>query len=169
MVSVIGERLRALRQSQGRSLADVAEKAKISVATLSRIENDKQSVDLGLFITLAAILHVAPRELLAGDDDDDGSVDPIVRRIASLDARGRAQLWHELAAKRRNARPMSRGAALRDLAHQVEELLAHVEFLRQELEIVRKRISGASTRDDGDQRLRRSAGRRTTRGKAPAL
>lgn len=137
---MIGERIRGLRQSQGRSLADVAEKAKISVATLSRIENDKQSVDLGLFLSLAAILRVAPHEILGDNGDDDGKVDPLARRIAGLAARERAELWRELAAERRTQRSRTRGADVRNVAQQVEELLAQVDFLREELETVRKRM-----------------------------
>ena len=72
LTPLIGERIRELRQAQGRSLADVAGKAKVSVATLSRIENDKQSVDLGLFLVLAGILQVAAHELLGSDGDGPG-------------------------------------------------------------------------------------------------
>jgi transcriptional regulator with XRE-family HTH domain len=139
MDRMIGERIRGLRQAQGRSLADVAEKAKVSVATLSRIENDKQSVDLALFLTLAGILRVAPHDLLGEREDGDG-VDPLARRIASLAARERVAFWRELAAERRSTRSKSRGAAVREVALHVEELLAQVEFLREELEMVRKRI-----------------------------
>jgi transcriptional regulator with XRE-family HTH domain len=85
---MIGERIRELRQSQGHSLADIAGKAKISVATLSRIENDKQSVDLGLFLVLTKVLQVAPHELLEAEHEgEEDGVDPLARRIAMLETK----------------------------------------------------------------------------------
>jgi transcriptional regulator with XRE-family HTH domain len=140
MDGMIGERLRSARQSQGRSLADVAGKVNVSVATLSRIENDKQSVDLGLFLLLAKALNIPPPQLL-GDDKDPNYVDPLARRIAALDSQDRTELWRELAAERRSERTKARGNALHNTAMQVEELLAQVEFLREELDAVRKRIT----------------------------
>ncbi len=138
---MIGERIRGLRQAQGRSLADVAGKAKISVATLSRIENDKQSVDLGLFVALARVLQVPAHELLdgRGDGAEEGTVDPLARRIVMLETKKRTELWREVAAERRAQRVRSRGGRI-DPAQQVEEMLAHIDFLREELETVRKRI-----------------------------
>lgn len=136
MTPMIGEKIRELRQAQGRSLADVAGRAKISVATLSRIENDKQSVDLGLFLVLAKVLQVAANELLSADGDGDGNADPLARRIAMLETKKRAELWRDVAAERRAQR--TRGRI--DAAQQVEEMLAHIDYLREELETVRKRM-----------------------------
>jgi transcriptional regulator with XRE-family HTH domain len=135
---MIGEKIRGLRQSQGRSLADVAAKAKVSVATLSRVETDKQSVDLGLFLVLAKVLEVSPHELL-DEENGESKVDPMARRIAGLGSTDRAEFWRDLATERRTARNR-RGTATRDVAQQVEELLAQVDFLREELESVRKRV-----------------------------
>jgi transcriptional regulator with XRE-family HTH domain len=139
---MIGERIREVRQAQSRSLADVAGKAKISVATLSRIENDKQSVEMGMFLLLAKVLGISPTELLAdeGQDENESRLDPLVRRIASLGAKERLELWRDLAAERRSQRSRARGSESRQIGQQVEELLAQVDFLREELEGVRKRI-----------------------------
>ncbi len=142
---MIGERIRELRQAQGRSLADVAGKAKISVATLSRVENDKQSVDLGLFLLLAKVLQIPPQELLdmppdEGNGDGDALVDPLARRIAMLETRKRTELWRDVAAERRAQRARSGRGARVDTAQQVEEMLAQLDFLREELETVRKRM-----------------------------
>lgn len=135
---MIGERIRELRQAQGRSLADVAAKAKVSVATLSRIENDKQSVDLSLFMTLAKVLQVAAHELLEGHGEaEEGTVDPLARRIAMLETKKRTELWRDVAAERRAQRGRGRTG---DPAQQVDELLAQIDFLRDELETVRKRM-----------------------------
>lgn len=139
---MIGERIREMRQTQGRSLADVAEKAQISVATLSRIENDKQSVDMNMFLTLARVLEVPAQELLdglEGGETNSGGA-PLAHRIARLETKKRAELWRDLAAERRSARAKDRHAAGRDVSQQVDELLAQVDFLREELETVRKRI-----------------------------
>jgi transcriptional regulator with XRE-family HTH domain len=139
MDRMIGEKIRELRQAQGRSLADVAGRAKISVATLSRIENDKQSLDLGLFLVLAKLLHVAPEELLNGNggDRDEENTDPLARRIAALETKKRTELWREVAAERRTLRGRTSHG---DTTQQVEEMLAQIDFLREELDRMRKRI-----------------------------
>ena len=140
---MIGERIREARLARNQSLADVAGRANISVATLSRIENEKQSVELNLFLQLARVLEVAPTELLDGavEMQEDGSpLDPLVRRISALGSRERLELWRELASERRNQRVKPRAAAARNVVQQVEELLAQIDFLREELETVRKRM-----------------------------
>ena len=139
MASMIGERIRGFRQAQGHSLANIAGKAKISVATLSRIENDKQSVDLALFLVLAKVLQVAAHELLdpeSHDEADGNGVDPLARRIAMLESKKRTELWRAVAAERRAQR--ARGHT--DTAQQVEEMLAQIDYLREELETVRKKV-----------------------------
>ena len=138
MTRMIGERIRAVRQSQQLSLNQVADKADISVATLSRIETNKQALDIGLFLVLARILKTAPQEFLDGEGSADGA-DPLVGRIASLDSRERTTLWRDLTAARKNNRS-SRRLQMRTLGMQVEELLAQVDFLRGEIESVQKRV-----------------------------
>ena len=139
MSVMIGERIREARLAQDRSLADVAAKAEISVATLSRIETDKQSLDLGLFLSIAEVLNVSPQQLL-GDGNGNGSGDPLPRRIAALGSRERLELWKELAEERRMLRGKRRGAEMKHVGQHVEELLAQVDFLREELEAIRKRV-----------------------------
>jgi transcriptional regulator with XRE-family HTH domain len=131
---VVGERIRDSRHSQHLSLTDVATKAGISAATLSRIETSKQGIDLALFMTLAKILKAIPHELLG----DNGAVnekasDPLVRKITQLPSTDRARLWKDLAAARRARRRGGRS----ELNQQVEELLAQFEYIRQEIESVR--------------------------------
>jgi len=138
MNAMVGENIREARLAQDRSLADVAAKAKISVATLSRIENDKQSVDLGLFLALAKVLQVSIQQLL-GDHGDHGNSDPLARKIATLPPKERQELWRDLAAESRTVRVKKRGGE-RQVGQQVEELLAQVDFLREELESIRKRM-----------------------------
>lgn len=135
---MIGEKIRGIRMEQARSLAEVAGKARISVATLSRIENNKQSVDLGLFLVLAKVLKVTPAEMLGGGEELEERVDPLVRRIASLEIKQRTDLWRDLAAERKTRRAKS--AAIHQLGQQVEELLAQIDYLRGELDAVNSRL-----------------------------
>ncbi|GAC1436283.1 MAG: hypothetical protein NVSMB68_08330 [Thermoanaerobaculia bacterium] len=134
---IVGERLRDTRHALHLSLTDVAEKAGISAATLSRIETHKQGIDLALFLTLAKILRVVPHELLGEPVADKPAPDPIVKKIVSLAAAERARMWRELAAARRNVRRRQRRPATRDLSQQVEEVVAQFEYLHQEIESVR--------------------------------
>src|SRR4051794_28179956 len=143
MKNMIGDRIRQARNARELSLTDVAVQAHISVATLSRIERDKQTIDLGLFLSLMRILELDPADLLNGADHEDGNgngagIDPLVARITSLAAAERTQLWRAL-----SSRPVpgaERRHATRTLALQVEELLAQVEYLHNEVEAVQKRL-----------------------------
>jgi len=136
-VAMVGNRIRVARQSRNLSLTDLASRADISAATLSRIERDKQNVDLGLFLTLTRILQLTPHEVLDDTETAEG-VDPLVRAISGMQTGERAQLWRSLAAERRTHR--SRKADGRAVANEVEELLAQVDFIRGEIESVQKRL-----------------------------
>ena len=114
MAPMIGENIREQRQAQGRSLGDV-----------------------GLFLVLAKVRQVTAHDLLEPDDEDNGKVDPLARRIAMLETKQRTELWREVAAERRAQRGRN---GRNDAAQQVEEMLAQIDFLRDELETVRKRI-----------------------------
>lgn len=134
MPSMIGDRIRQTRQARRLSLNDVAGRAKISVATLSRIERDKQGLELGLFLLLCKVLKTSPRELLV--EGDEGEVDPLAVRIASLNHTERVELWRELAAARRGEKRSAMRNRMRRLGDEVEELLAQLEFVRAEMESV---------------------------------
>jgi transcriptional regulator with XRE-family HTH domain len=134
---MVGNRIRVARQSRNLSLTDLASRAEISAATLSRIERDKQNVDLGLFLTLTRILQLTPHEVLEDAETQEG-VDPLVRAISGMQTGERAQLWRSLAAERRTHR--TRKADGRAVANEVEELLAQVDFIRGEIESVQKRL-----------------------------
>src|SRR5437870_8961771 len=79
---MIGDRIREVRNSRQLSLTDVAVKAGVSVATLSRIENNKQGLDLDLFMLLARILKTDPNDIL--DDSQRGAAEPIAQKINAL-------------------------------------------------------------------------------------
>ena len=143
---MVGENIRSARLSQQRSLADVAKKAKISIATLSRIENEKQTLELGLFLTLAKVLDRTPTELLGAAADEGNGVDPMVKRIAAFETGERMQFWKDLAVAQRNQRVKTRRVQLGQLSQEVEELLAQIDFMREELESVRKRLRRPGSR-----------------------
>ena len=130
---IVGERLRDTRQSQHLSLTDVASKAGISAATLSRIETNKQGIDLGLFLSLARILKAVPHELLGENVPNEKAADPLARKIAALASSERAKMWRELTAARRERRKKPRA----EVSGQVEELIAQFEYIKQEIESVR--------------------------------
>ncbi|HEY2322155.1 MAG TPA: helix-turn-helix transcriptional regulator [Thermoanaerobaculia bacterium] len=132
---MIGERLREAREARGLSLTDVAAKAHVSAATLSRIENNKQGLDFGLFLLVAKVLAVAPGDLI--DDDGAEGHDPLVGRIAQLSTSERAQLWRELAETRRTSRNKRQSRNRDSLSQQMEELFAQFDFIREELDAMR--------------------------------
>ncbi|HYS55466.1 MAG TPA: helix-turn-helix domain-containing protein [Thermoanaerobaculia bacterium] len=135
---MIGEQIRQTRHARRLSLNDVAERAKISVATLSRIERNKQGLELGLFLTLCKILKASPRDLIGGDEGD--NVDPLAVRIAALQHNERVELWRELAAARRGEKRNAIRNRLHRLGEEVEELLAQLEFVRAEMESVHSSV-----------------------------
>jgi len=135
---MVGDNLRQARLAQHLSLATVAGEAHISAATLSRIETNKQPLELRMFMTLATVLKVSARELLGSEGDEAAlGSDPLVTRIAGLETVARAELWRGLAAERRTH--LGNGRA-RNMANQLDELLAQVEFLREEIEAVGARL-----------------------------
>lgn len=136
---MIGDRLREARLTRNLSLTDVAGRLDISVATLSRIETNKQHLELGMFLLLAKALQVSPHDLIDADEQP-VRTDPMVAKIASLNAPERTKFWKNLAAMRKQHRAGSRRAEVRQAGQQVEELLAQVDFLRDEIESFRKRL-----------------------------
>src|SRR6266542_5636871 len=135
---MVGTRIRQARAARNLSLSDVAVRARVSVATLSRIERDKQGLDLGLFLILCRILQASPHDVLEGDETE--NVDPLAVRIAALDHHGRVQLWRDLASERRNDRGQVIRSQSRRLGDEVEELLAQLEFVRAEMEAVQSAV-----------------------------
>lgn len=139
MPIMVGTRIRQARTARHLSLSEVASRAKISVATLSRVERHKQGLELGLFLTLCRVLKTSPQDLLGGEEGD--NVDPLAVRISALDHSERVHLWQDLAASRRNDRRQVMRNQMRRLAEEVEELLAQLEFVRAEIESVHKRVA----------------------------
>ena len=133
---MLGNKLRQARLSRQLSLQEVAVRAKISVATLSRIERDKQGLDLEMFLTLTRILKAPPQEMLATENGT--AADPLAAQIARMDPTERTRLWKDLSTTVRASRQGR--ARLRNLSFEVEELLAQMDFLRDEILAVQKRL-----------------------------
>ena len=136
---MIGERLRDARQSQQLSLTQVATKANISAATLSRIENEKQGLGIQMLFALSRILGVSP-EAMIGDGDPGTSTGEkeLAQQISDMHPTDRTRLWRELASCRRG--PARNRAGRHEATARLEELLAQVDFLRQEIEAIKLRL-----------------------------
>jgi transcriptional regulator with XRE-family HTH domain len=136
---VVGNRIREARTSRNLSLNDVASRAHISVATLSRIERDKQGLDLGLFLILCKLLKAMPHDLL-GDEAAGENVDPLALQIGRLNHGERVQLWKDLADGRRNDRRQTMRSNVRRLNDEIEELLAQLQYVQAEIEGVQNQV-----------------------------
>jgi transcriptional regulator with XRE-family HTH domain len=141
---MIGHKLREVRNSQQLSLTDVAGEAKISVATLSRIETNKQGLDFNMFLNLARILHTAPNDFL--EDDGQSHSEPIAERLTTLRSSDRVKFWQDLSAARRARRGNETSMSSSATSQQLEELLAQVDYLREEIEAMRKSVGKPAPR-----------------------
>lgn len=122
----VGPRIRSARLQRDLSLAHVADRSGISVATLSRIETAKQAIDVDLLVTLAGILGLPPAHLLDGDDGSE-NLEVLADRVGSLRSADRAKLLRTAASRRR------RNA---DAAAIIEDMLSTLDIVREELEHV---------------------------------
>lgn len=69
MAESIGERIKSLRTGQGMTLAELGEKANLSISYLSQIERDKTSPSLTTLETIARSLNIGLRSLFETDDE----------------------------------------------------------------------------------------------------
>lgn len=121
-------------------MKQVAQKAQISLPTLSRIETNKQPVDTDLLLQLSKILKADPMEILGVQAPKEA--DPLaslVRQIVSLEPDARMTLWKELA---KASSGKARTARAKRTIEDVEQLLAQLEFIRTEL----ARVTGSLKR-----------------------
>ena len=99
----LGRVARRIREGQGLTLADVATRAGISAAMLSRLETGRTSPSLETIVSLAGALGIRPSHLLQeiGIEDEDAQLVPagqgleVVRRGTK-----RGHTYHLLAAQR---------------------------------------------------------------------
>ncbi|HKO57649.1 MAG TPA: helix-turn-helix transcriptional regulator [Thermoanaerobaculia bacterium] len=122
---MIGEKIRAARNSRKLSLAQVARKAKLSTASLSRIETNKQDVNTELLLLLCRLLDVGVVEIIGQEEPAQVS---LAASVASLSTARRARFWRDLAVL--DARGDGRA---HHLEQELAELLALCDLLRGQL------------------------------------
>ena len=131
----VGEALRSARKARGLSLNDVAKEAGISTATLSRIETEKQNLDVALFLSLSHVLNVSAGAIL--DRRNGGETeDSLAQTLAAMSADGRARVI-SAATQRRPAR-----RSPEELQARVDGLLATIDLVRNELSELQTQIRG---------------------------
>lgn len=79
-----GRILRHLRESKGRSQADVAKAVAISPAHLARLEAEQRGLYVKDFVSIAEALGEKPGNLLPNDVGTIGHVKPLVDRLAAV-------------------------------------------------------------------------------------
>lgn len=79
-----GRMLRKLRESKGRSQADVARAVSLSPAHLARLETEQRGLYVDDFVHIAEVLGEKPGNLLPNDVGTFGHVKPIVDRLATV-------------------------------------------------------------------------------------
>ncbi|HSP33458.1 MAG TPA: helix-turn-helix transcriptional regulator [Thermoanaerobaculia bacterium] len=127
----VGPTLRRLRTDRDIALVAVAEQAGISVATLSRVETNKQSIDVALLFTLARILGTSPADILnSGDDRED--IESLSRRVAALPPEARTKVFRKSSASRKP----------KQIQPVLDELISTVDMMREELLTVQRAMRG---------------------------
>ena len=81
-----GRILRQLRESKGRSQAEVAREVAISPAHLARLEAEQRGLYVEDFVRIAEALGEKPGNLLPNDVGALGHVKPLVDRLAAVPA-----------------------------------------------------------------------------------
>ena len=79
-----GRILRHLRESKGRSQAEVAKAVAISPAHLARLEAEQRGLYVKDFVSIAEALGEKPGNLLPNDVGAIGHVKPLVDRLAAV-------------------------------------------------------------------------------------
>lgn len=79
-----GRILRHLRESKGRSQAEVAKAVAISPAHLARLEAEQRGLYVEDFVSIAEALGEKPGNLLPNDVGAIGHVKPLVDRLAAV-------------------------------------------------------------------------------------
>ena len=82
---VYGRILRQIRESKGRSQADVARSAGISPAQLARLEANQRGLYVEDFVRIAEVLGEKPGNLLPNDLGDIGHLKSLIDRLASVE------------------------------------------------------------------------------------
>jgi transcriptional regulator with XRE-family HTH domain len=85
-----GTILRKLRETKGRSQAEVARSAGISAAKLARLEANQRGLSVEDFVRITETLGERPGNLLPNDLGDIGHLKSLIDRIASVPPRSLA-------------------------------------------------------------------------------
>jgi transcriptional regulator with XRE-family HTH domain len=88
--SMYGTILRQLRETTGRSQAEVARSVGISAAKLARLEANQRGLSVEDFVRITETLGERPGNLLPNDLGDIGHLKPLIDRIASVPPRSLA-------------------------------------------------------------------------------
>jgi transcriptional regulator with XRE-family HTH domain len=81
---MFGRILRQLRESKGRSQADVARNVGISPAQLARLESNQRGLYVEDFVRIAETLGEKPGNLLPNDMGDIGHLKPVIDRLVTI-------------------------------------------------------------------------------------
>ena len=133
METKIGNALRTARTSRGMSLSEVGDAVGISAATLSRIETEKQGVDVEMLITLSRILRVSPADMLDSAEHQRNDGQALVSALAALPSEERARVV--VAAGRQNVSPKR---SREHLQAQLDALLTTIDLIRDELRDIQR-------------------------------
>lgn len=79
-----GTLLRQLRESKGRTQAEVARRVGISPAHLARLESNQRRLYLEDFVSIAEALGEKPGNLLPNDLGTIGYLKPVIDRLAAI-------------------------------------------------------------------------------------
>src|ERR1700752_4482470 len=79
-----GRILRQVRESKGRSQADIARSVGISPAQLARLEANQRGLYLEDFVRIAEALGEKPGNLLPNDLGDIARLKPLIDRLATV-------------------------------------------------------------------------------------
>lgn len=79
-----GAVLRQLRESKGRTQADVARSVGISPAQLARLEANQRGLYVDDFVAIAEALGEKPGNLLANDIGEIAHLKPLIDRLATM-------------------------------------------------------------------------------------
>lgn len=89
-----GRILRQLRESKGRSQAEVARSAGISPAQLARLESNQRGLYLEDFVSISETLGEKPGNLLPNDLGDIGHLKPVIDRLVTVRPEFLARVSH---------------------------------------------------------------------------
>ncbi|HEV7767491.1 MAG TPA: helix-turn-helix transcriptional regulator [Thermoanaerobaculia bacterium] len=79
-----GQILRRLRESKGRSQADVARSVGISPAHLARLESNQRGLYVEDFVNIVTVLGESPGNLLPNDIGDVAHLKPLIDRLVAV-------------------------------------------------------------------------------------